>query len=77
MDLSLSEFTRFNLRSRVQLLYKDGILLRERKAYNVYKVKIFRIYTFYVEVVTTLSDGQVVRVDPVLNRRIIDMYEKP
>jgi len=77
MDLTMAEFCKFNLKSRIQLLYKDGILLRERKVYNVYKVKIFRIYKFYVEVVTASSNGEVMRVDPVLNERIIDMYEKP
>jgi len=77
MDLTVAEFCRFNLKSRIQLLYKDGILLRERKVYNVYKVKIFSIYKFHVEVITAASNGEVVRVDPVLNGRIIDMYEKP
>jgi len=76
MNLTIAEFCRFNLKSRIQLLYKDGILLRERKVYTVYKVKIYKIYKFYVEVITVFNDGEVVRVDPVLNGRIIDMYKR-
>lgn len=74
MDLTPAEYCGFNLRSRVQLIQKDGILLLQRRVCDVYRIKLYMIYNFYIEEVTDLRNGKILRVDPVLNGDIVKLY---
>lgn len=74
MQLTIPEFCSFSLKSKTQLLNKDGELLFERKVYDKYKVVFYRIYRFYVEMVIEMKNKKVLRIDPVINNQIVHMY---
>ena len=74
MDLTPAEYCSFNLWSRVQVIKKDGVLLLQRRVYDVYRVKLYVIYNFYIEEVTDLRNGKILRVEPVLNGDIAKLY---
>lgn len=75
MFLTAAEFCRFNLKSRMQLLSRDGILLRARPVLNKYIVKLYKIYQFLVEVIIRIKTFEVVKAEPVLNKAVISMYD--
>jgi hypothetical protein len=75
MYLTAAEFCRFNLNSRIRLLDKDGELIGVRAVLNKYVVKIYRIYQFLVEVIIRTINSEVIKAEPVLNSRIIELYD--
>ena len=74
MVLTQAEFCSFNIHSRLQLLQKDGAFLAQRLVYNTQLIELYRIYTFYVEVITDLEHDKVVNADPIINLGMLTLY---
>ena len=74
MTLTAAEFCRFNLKSRVQLLEKDGVFLVSRKVYDKFIVKLYKLYKFLVEVIIHSGNQKIIKIEPVMNKEIIDLY---
>jgi len=74
MNLTPAEFCSFNLKSRIQLLMKDGVFLAERRVYRAYKVRLFKVYQFYTEMVLDLAKNEVISITPVINSEVLRMY---
>ncbi len=62
MDLTRNEFSLFNNNSKKQLLFKDGVLVSV-KAFVKKKISLYRIYSYYVEVVE--EGAKLVRINPI------------
>lgn len=73
MTLTVAEFCRFNLKSRLQLLNKDGELIATR-VFSKRIVKIYRIYQFIVEVIIHAANLKVLKAEPALNPGILKLY---
>jgi len=74
MDLTLAEFCSFNLQSRTQLIEKDGTLLAERSVYSKYKIRLYKIYRFYTEMVIDIPKERIVGINPIINQGVFDLY---
>ena len=75
MDLTKTEFCKFNLRSKIQLLSKNGQFIAERMVYHKYEVNLYVIYGFLVEMIVEVNMDKIVSINPVINKRIVDMYQ--
>ena len=76
MTLTVEEFCQFNMKSRIQLLNKDGRLIKVRNVSDKYIVKLYKIYKFFVEVIEMLKNKKTIKVEPVLNLNIIHLYSE-
>ena len=74
MKLTKGEYCGFNLKSRINLLKDHGSLLIEKKIDETYKVKLFSIYDFYVEVFYNYKLHKTLRVEPIINLNLLDFY---
>ena len=74
MTLTVAEFCRFNLKSRVKLLEKDGVFLVSRKVYDKFIVKLYKLYKFLVEVIIHSYNREIIKIEPVMNNEIIELY---
>lgn len=74
MDLTLGEYCSFNLKSRALLLKKDGRLLAERNVPSRYRIQLYTLYQFYIELVIDVKTQQEVRTDPVINLGVFELY---
>lgn len=74
MHLTKGEFCRFNLKSRMNLLKTNGILLMEKKIGNTLYIKLFLIYDFYVEVFLTQNKKEVIKAEPLWNKGLLKFY---
>lgn len=74
MNLTPAEFCSFNLQSRTQLIRKNGTLLAERIVYNKYKIRLYKIYRFYIEMNIIISKEKIVSINPIINRGVFDLY---
>lgn len=74
MHLTKGEFCRFNLKSRMNLLKTNGILLMEKKIGNTLYIKLFLIYDFYVEVFLTHNKKEVIKAEPLWNKSLLKFY---
>lgn len=74
MVLTAAEFCQFNLKSRIQLLKKDGILITVRNVVDKFIVELYELYKFLVEVIIKLKNNEIIKAEPALNRGIIDLY---
>lgn len=72
MELTQAEFSSFNLKSKLQLLKKDGMPLLQRTISDKCKVELYKIYQFYIEVIS--ANNQPYRIDPILNQQMVDLY---
>lgn len=76
MALTAPEFCQFNLKSRVQLLEKDGVFLVSRKVYDKFIVKLYKLYKFLVEVVIQTQNQEIIKIEPVMNGEILELYHE-
>jgi len=74
MTLTAAEFCQFNLKSRIQLLRKDGVLLQVRKVFDKFIVRLYTLYRFWVEVIIQVQNMEIIKVEPVLNNDIVSLY---
>lgn len=75
MELTREEFCLFNLKSKIQLVEKDGYFLTRRISGDLYLISLYRIYDFYVEVTYNIPKVETMSVEPVINIQIIDLYD--
>lgn len=76
MSLSKGEFSRFNLKSKITLLKDNGKILMKKKITNVHEIRLFLLYDFYVEVCFDLHKRKILRAEPFLNSKWLDLYCK-
>jgi hypothetical protein len=74
MKLSKGEFSQFNLKSKIQLLKDNGRMLMTRKLDNIYEIRLFAMYDFYVEVFFNYQKNQIIKIEPILNNNWLDVY---
>ena len=74
MVLTKEEFCLFNVKSKIKLMEKDGCFLTEKICENNYLVSLYEIYGFYVESTYDCSQMKTIRVEPIVNSQILDLY---
>ena len=74
MYLTRAEYSSFNIRSKLQLLQNDGNFLAERKVYRTHLIKLYKIYSFYVEVIRETGQDKVLNADPIINPGMLKLY---
>ena len=74
MELTLAEFSGFNLRSRLQLLQLDGVFLGSRTVGDAYEVQLYHAYGSFIEALFCKTRKEYVRVEPVPNAAILELY---
>lgn len=75
MELTREEFCLFNLKSKIQLVEKDGSFLTRRVCGDMYLISLYKIYGFFVETTYDISRFRTTGVDPVVNIEIVDLYD--
>ena len=75
MNLKREEFSLFNTKSKIQLIEKDGERLNLRIVFNQYFITLYSIYDFLVELVYDIKLGEIIRVDMVVNRDVLRLYD--
>lgn len=71
MYLSKGEYTKFSLKGRLNLLNEFGRLVKEKHGIGT-GVKIYKLYDFYVEVIST--DKKIIKAEPVLFSNLLSFY---
>ncbi len=77
MELTKEEFCLFNLKSKIQLVEKDGSFLTRRICGDLYLISLYKIYGFFVETTYDISKFRTTGVDPVVNIKIVELYDMP
>ena len=75
MELTRAEFCLFNLKSKIQLVEKDGHFLTRRVSGDQFLISLYRIYDFFVEVIYEIPTIETLSVEPVINVQIVDLYD--
>jgi hypothetical protein len=76
VKLTKEEFCLFNLKSKIQLVNKDGYFLNRRIVGDSYLISLYHLYNFYVEATYDISSVKTLGIDPVVNIQVIELYEK-
>lgn len=74
MQLTKGEFSQFNLKSKMQLLNSDGILLFKKKVNEQHELQLFFIYNFFVEMFFNYYDNKAVNIEPVADEKRLAFY---
>jgi len=75
MILTMEEYCRFNLASRVTILDNEGVFLIKKKIDNKLEARLFLLYDFYVETYYNYKNHQVIKADPIRNKNWLkDFY---
>jgi hypothetical protein len=75
MELTREEFCLFKLKSKIQLVEKDGSFLTRRVCGDLYLISLYKIYGFFIETTYDISRFRTTGVDPVVNIKIVELYE--
>ena len=73
MNITLSEFSRFNNKSQFQLLQHKGRFLMERKLASKKRLCLYRFNNNYIEVLVN-NQNEVLSITPVINPQFIELY---
>jgi hypothetical protein len=74
MILTVEEFCRFNLVSRVTILNSDGLLLIKKKVDDTLEARLFLLNDFYVEIYYNRKSREVVKADPIRNNKWLKSF---
>lgn len=77
MGLTKEEFCLFNLKSKIQLVQKDGCFLTRRISGDLFLISLYEIYGFYVETIYDISRFKTTGIEPVINIEIVQLYDYP
>ena len=69
--LTKNEFSQFNLKSRLNLTNKDGVLL-STKCESSYILSVYQIYDFQVVMLYDLERDDITKIEPVNSTQWID-----
>ena len=72
IPLTRSEFSQFNLKSKIKILRKDGKLIKRAKLGPESKLLLFTIYGFYVQCETDPIKDQIRDISLVISNNWID-----
>lgn len=75
VKLTKEEFCLFNLKSKIQLVNKDGHFLNRRIVGDSYLISLYYLYNFYVEATYDISSVKTLGIDPVVNIQVIELYD--
>lgn len=75
MELTREEFCLFSLKSKIELVEKDGYFLTWRVSGDQFLISLYSIYSFFVEVTYEIPAVATRSVDPVINVEIVDLYD--
>lgn len=75
VKLTKEEFCLFNLKSKIQLVNKDGYFLNRRIVGDSYLISLYYLYNFYVEATYDISSVKTLGIDPVVNIQVIELYD--
>ncbi len=70
--LTRSEFSQFNLKSKIKLLRKDGKLIKRAKVGPESKLLLFTLYGFYVQCETDPVEDQIRDISIVVSNNWIE-----
>ncbi|HXP48788.1 MAG TPA: hypothetical protein VN922_02475 [Bacteroidia bacterium] len=74
MILTVEEFCRFNLVSRVAILNNEGLFLIKKKVDEVLEARLFLLHDFYVEIYYDRKNKEIVKADPVRNNKWLKSF---
>ncbi len=74
MKLTTGEFCLFNMKSRMQLLREKGKLLSRKIIDERHDLQLFMLWDFYVEVLRNYNEQKIVRVEPLYNTGLLNIY---
>ena len=75
MILTMEEYCRFNLTSRIAILDSEGVFLIKKKIDNNLEARLFLLYDFHVETYYNYKNHKVIKADPIRNRNWLkDFY---
>jgi hypothetical protein len=74
MILTVEEFCRFNLVSRVAILNSEGLFLIKKKVDEVLEARLFLLHDFYVEIYYNHESNEVIKADPVKNKKWLKSF---
>ena len=74
MKLTRDEFCQFNLQSKINLLKDNGQMLMKKKIDEMYEIRLFLIYDFYVEVFLDFQKNKILKAEPILNQNWLNFY---
>ena len=77
MILTKEEYCLFNIKSKIQLIEKDGRFITRRVCSDLYLITFYQIYGFYVETIYEMSTFKTLSADPVINIDIMQLYPPP
>ena len=75
MKLTKEEFCQFNLKSKIQLIEKDGCFITRRICSDLYLISLYSLYNFHVEVTYNIPRFRTTSIIPVINIEIINLYD--
>ena len=73
--LTQSEFSEFNLKSKMKLIRKDGQLLKLKMINDRYKILLYSMYGFYVQCVSDVHTTQITEVDVLVSSNWLQHYD--
>ena len=69
MTLTMEEYCRFNLVSRVAIIDNAGVFLIKKVIDDNIEARLFLLYDFYVEIYYNYKKKKVLKADPVNNKK--------
>jgi hypothetical protein len=74
MILTIEEFCRFNLVSRVSILDSDGVFLVKKIIDDCVEARLFLLYDFHVEIYYNKEKKEIIKADPVWNKKWLTSF---
>lgn len=74
MVLTMEEFCRFNLSSRIKILTDQGAFIVTRRINKELEARLYVLYGFYVEMYYDLKQNRVIKADPVRNPNWLNSF---
>jgi hypothetical protein len=75
MTLTMEEYCRFNLTSRIAILNSEGVFLIKKKINNNLEARLFLLYDFHVETYYSHKIRKIIKADPIRNKNWLkDFY---
>lgn len=75
MELTKEEFSLFSLKSKIQLIEKDGDFIARRVCEDLYLISLYSIYGFFIETIYDISHFKTLSITPIINLEIAELYD--
>jgi hypothetical protein len=74
MILTIEEFCRFNLVSRIAILDNDGVFLIKKIIDDCVEARLFLLYDFHVEIYYNRKKKEIMKAEPVWNKKWLESF---